>query len=85
MTLSQTCMDVQACTIALPGFLQPWRRQIRVAGLQLRLLHGLPAPWCQLAADLSSAAAAEAAERRKASGALLRTQPQHVVCIFVSV
>ena len=62
-------MNVQACTIALPEFLQPWKRQILVAGLQLRLLHGLPVPWCQLAADLSSAATAEAAELREASGA----------------
>lgn len=39
-----------------------------VAGLQLRMLHGLPQPMCQMAVDLSFAAAAEGAALRKASG-----------------
>jgi hypothetical protein len=39
-----------------------------VAGLQLRMLHGLPQPMCQLAADLAFAAAAEGAALRKTSG-----------------
>jgi len=60
---------MQACTIKLPEFLQPWRREILVAGLQLRLLQGLPHPMCQLAADLSSSATAETAALRKATGA----------------
>ena len=60
--------SVQACTIALPGFLQPWKRQVLVAGLQLRLLRGLPTPLCQLAADLSSAATAEAAALYELTG-----------------
>lgn len=60
---------MQPCTIKLPGFLQPWARQILVAGLQLRLLRGLPHPMCLLAADLSSAATAEAMTLHNASGA----------------
>ena len=60
------------------GFLQPWKRQILVAGLQLRLLHGLPAPWCQVAADLSSVATAEAAALREATGA----EASH--CLYVT-
>ena len=59
----------QACTLMLPEFLQPWKRQVLLAGLQLRLLAGLPHPMCQVATALTSAATAEAAALRAASGA----------------
>ena len=59
----------QACTLMLPEFLQPWKRQVLLAGLQLRLLAGLPHPMCQVATALTAAATAEAAALRAASGA----------------
>ena len=67
---------VQACTLMLPKFLQPWKRQVLLAGLQLRLLAGLPHPMCQVATALTTAATAEAAALRAASGA-------HLICLCI--
>lgn len=45
-----------------PAFLREWQRRMLLAGVQLRLLHSLPAPLNQLAGRLAAIANSEAVE-----------------------